>query len=121
MEKITLKGTFETPAVVLDSEAGQIELAGRSLPEDTNTFYRPILNWVEEYLVQPKESTSISIKLEYFNTATSKVLLNLLSKFEKNPNVVVYWFHYQEDEDMLESGKEFEELVNLPFSYKTFD
>jgi hypothetical protein len=34
---------------------------------------------------------------------------------------VVYWFHYQEDEDMLESGKEFEELVNLPFSYKTFD
>jgi hypothetical protein len=121
MEKITMKGTFDTPAVVLDSDAGQIELAGRSLPEDTTTFYRPILNWVDEYLVQPKSNTEIAIKLEYFNTATSKVLLNLLSKFENTTNVTVHWFHYSEDEDMLESGKEFEELVRLPFAYHTFD
>jgi hypothetical protein len=122
MEKIRLKGTFETPSVVLDSEEGKLEFSGRSLPEDTTTFYRPILNWIEEYLVSPKNETSIAIKLEYFNTATSKVLLNMLTKFEKtNGQVTVHWFHYEEDEDMLESGKEFEELVNLRFSYHTFE
>lgn len=121
MEKITLKGTFETPSVILDSQAGKLEFSGRSLPEDTTSFYKPILNWIEEYLASPKDQTQIAIKLEYFNTATSKVLLTMLSKFEKASNVTVQWFHYEEDEDMLESGKEFEELVNLRFDYRTFD
>jgi len=120
MEKMTLKGTFETPGVLLDSDAGKIELSGRSLPEDTTTFYRPIFSWIEQYLSAPKENTSIAIKLEYFNTATSKVLLNMLTKFENANNVTVHWFHYEEDEDMLESGKEFEELVKLQFTYHTF-
>jgi len=121
MEKILLKGTFETPSVLLDNETGNLEFSGRSLPEDTTSFYRPIMSWIEEYLVNPRENTSIAIKLEYFNTATSKVILNMLSKFEKTGNVTVYWFHYEEDEDMLESGKEFQELVNLQFSFKTFE
>lgn len=118
MEKITLTGTFETPAVILDSEQGIIELSGRSLPEDTIQFFKPVLNWVDEFLQHPSPKAEILIKLEYFNTATSKVLLNLLTRFEnaKAP-VEVKWFHFEEDEDMLESGKEFEELVKLPFSF----
>lgn len=118
MEKITLNGTFETPAVILDSEQGIIELSGRSLPEDTVQFFKPVLNWVDEFLQNPGPKAEILIKLEYFNTATSKVLLNLLTRFEnaKAP-VEVKWYHFEEDEDMLESGKEFEELVNIPFSF----
>lgn len=121
MEKLTLNGTFETPTILLDSNRGLLEFSGRSLPEDSSTFYRPILNWIEQYVTEPNEKTDIAIKLEYFNTATSKVILNMLTKFEKTHNVTVQWFHYEEDEDMLESGKEFEELVNLPFSYHTLD
>jgi hypothetical protein len=49
------------------------------------------------------------------------VLLNLLNKFENVQNVSVHWYHYEEDEDMLESGKEFEDLVNIPFSYHPLD
>jgi hypothetical protein len=121
MEKITLKGTFETPSVLLDSEEGKLEFSGRSLPEDSTSFYRPILRWIEQYVACPNGNTNIAIKLEYFNTATSKVLLAILSKFENASNVTVHWFHYEEDEDMLESGKEFEELVKLPFAYHTFE
>lgn len=121
MEKITLAGTFETPSILLDSSQGLLEFSGRSLPEDSSTFYKPILNWIDQYISHPKEKTDIAIKLEYFNTATSKVLLNMLTKFEKTSNVTVQWFHYEEDEDMLESGKEFEELVNLPFAYFRLD
>jgi hypothetical protein len=121
MEKFILNPTFETPSILLDSENGIIELSGRSLPEDTIHFYRPVLNWVDEFLLNPKPKTEILIKLEYFNTATSKVLLNLLSRFKKSENVIVRWYYYEEDEDMLESGKEFEELVNLPFSFHYLD
>jgi len=121
MEKITLSGTFETPSVVLDSGEGKLEFSGRSLPEDTTSFYRPIMSWIEQYLTHPNAKTNIAIKLEYFNTATSKVILNMLNKFENTENVTVHWFHYEEDEDMLESGKEFEELVKLQFAYHTFE
>jgi hypothetical protein len=121
MENITLQGTFETPSVILDSSKGLLEFSGRSLPEDTTSFYKPILSWVDSYLGESPEKTEIAIKLEYFNTATSKVLLNLLNKFQSTGNVIVHWFHYEEDEDMLESGKEFAELVNLPFDYHTLD
>jgi hypothetical protein len=121
MEKITLSGTFETPSVVLDSEEGKLEFSGRSLPEDTTSFYRPIMSWIDQYLTNPSAKTNIAIKLEYFNTATSKVLLNMLTKFKNTGNVTVHWFHYEEDEDMLESGKEFEELVNLHFAYHKFE
>ncbi len=120
MERVTLNGTPATPSVVLDSDSGTLEFSGRSLPEDTLTFYRPILNWIDDYLHLNKGHTDISIKLEYFNTATSKVILNMLSRFEKTGNVNVHWFHYEEDEDMLESGKEFQELVKLPFHFHTF-
>jgi len=116
-----LNATFETPAVVLDSSTGKLEFVGRSLPEDTATFYRPILRWIEDYLLLKNAKTEIDIKLEYFNTATSKVLLTMLNKFKESNNVIVNWFHYEEDEDMLESGKEFEELVNIPFSYHTME
>ena len=116
-----MNGTFETPAVILDSKSGKLEFKGRSLPEDTASFYKPILNWVESYLLAPNPKTEIDIKLEYFNTATSKVLLSLLNKFKKSENVTVNWFHFEEDEDMLESGKEFEELVNIPFAYHTME
>lgn len=121
MTTMTLKATSETPAVILDSSKGLLEFSGRSLPEDTTTFYKPILGWVEEYIANPSSQTEIAIKLEYFNTATSKVLLNMLTKFNSTTNVTVHWFHYEEDEDMLESGKEFEELVRLPFAYHPLD
>ena len=121
MEKMKLNATFETPAVFLDSNSGKLEFTGRSLPEDTATFYRPILKWIENYLESPYIKTEIEIKLEYFNTATSKVLLSMLNKFKNSNNVTVHWFHYEEDEDMLESGKEFEELVNIPFAYHTLE
>lgn len=122
MEKIILTGTFETPQVLLDSENGIIEFSGRSLPEDTVHFYKPVFNWIDEFLRSQTANAEILIKLEYFNTATSKVLLNLLTRFEKSSvQVQVKWFHFEEDEDMLESGKEFEELVKLPFSFHHMD
>lgn len=121
MENLSLTGTFETPNVKLDASEGKLEFSGRSLPEDTATFYKPILNWVDEYLTKPNSKTEILIKLEYFNTATSKVLLSLLNRFEKLQDVEVKWYHFEEDEDMLESGKEFEELVDLQFSFHPLD
>jgi hypothetical protein len=121
MEILIRNASFETPAIELNPGNGRLEFKGRSLPEDSATFFRPVLNWIEEYVKAPREQTDVEIKLEYFNTATSMVLMKIFNKLQDAGNVKIHWFHYPEDEDMLESGKEFEELCNLNFVYHEFN
>lgn len=121
MEVINIKGTEDTPSVLLDKDKGIFEIAGRSLPEDVSMFYEPILNWIDEYAQAPNAETVVTFKLEYFNTASSKVLLDVLLKYEEimdNGNkVVVNWNYREDEEDMLEAGEEYADIVSIPFEY----
>lgn len=119
MEVIKIKGTDDTPNVILDAENNIIEFSGRSLPEDVATFYAPILRWIEEYAKSPNPKTNVVIKLEYFNTASSKMLLDILLKFEEihhnGQDVVVSWYYMEDDEDMEEACDEYADIVEIPF------
>lgn len=119
MEVIKIKGTDDTPNVILDAENNIIEFSGRSLPEDVATFYAPILRWIEEYAKSPNPKTNVVIKLEYFNTASSKMLLDILLKFEEihqnGHDVVVSWYYMEDDEDMEEACDEYADIVEIPF------
>jgi hypothetical protein len=120
MQIIQLEGTEDTPKVLLNKATGILEISGRSLPEDAAEFYQPILNWLTEYAGQANPTTEFVIKLEYFNTASSKLILDVLSKLEEIKGSKVTWYHYEDDEDMQEAGVEFSELVDIPFEYKTY-
>ncbi len=119
MEKLKKEGTEDSPGVILDPGNKIMEISGRSLPEDVATFYEPILSWLEEYAKEPDEVTVFTFKLDYFNTATSKVLLDILVIFEemieKGHSVNVRWFYDEEDEDMKAAGEEYSEMVDVPF------
>ncbi|MCU0449534.1 MAG: DUF1987 domain-containing protein [Bernardetiaceae bacterium] len=120
MELIHLKGTEDTPKIVLDKSAGLFEISGRSLPEDAAEFYQPILDWLEKYATQANSSTNFHFKLEYFNTASSKLILDVLSKLEAVPGANITWYYHEDDEDMEEAGEEFSELVDVPFEFQTY-
>jgi len=120
MEIINLEGTEDTPKIILDKGNGIFEISGRSLPEDSTEFYSPVIEWIEAYKSDPNPSTSWVFKLEYFNTASSKLILDVLSKLEEVPNSTVHWYFHEDDEDMEEAGEEFSELVELPFEFKTY-
>ncbi|MBS3770402.1 MAG: DUF1987 domain-containing protein [Bacteroidales bacterium] len=119
MEVIKIKGTDDTPSIVLDKDNEIFEISGRSLPEDVSTFYEPILNWLDEYAQDPNSKTVFSFKLVYFNTASSKLLLDILMKLEglhENGNeVLVKWYYPEDDEDMQEAGEEYADIVDIPF------
>ena len=72
MEVIKIKGTDDTPNVILDKENGLFEISGRSLPEDVTTFYEPILNWLDDYQEEANAKTVFSFKLVYFNAGKIK-------------------------------------------------
>lgn len=119
METIKLQGTDDTPSVILDKENGIFEFSGRSLPEDVNAFYEPILDWLSDYSEEANDQTVVTFKLVYFNTASSKLILDILLKFEEigeaGSEVLIKWYYPDDDEDMEEAGEEYSEIVEIPF------
>ncbi len=125
MNIINIKGTDDTPNVILDKDKQLFEISGRSLPEDVNMFYEQILDWIDSYSEDPNDRTEFNFKLEYFNTASSKVILDILLKFEeileKGKDVVIKWHYHEDEEDMLEAGEEYADIVEIPFDYVVYN
>ena len=124
MNPLIIEPTDETPKVVLDPANNVFEFVGKSLPEDVTTFYNPVLKWFDEYGNSPNAAARVDFKLIYFNTASSKLILDILFKLEelteKGVNIGVNWHYQSDDEDMKEAGKEYGELVSVDFELKNF-
>ena len=116
MEDIRIEGTPKTPTVNFINDEGVLEIKGRSIPENSIEFYKPLIEWIESYAQEPKDSTNINIQLEYFNTSSSKCILDLFKKLEAiNNNITINWYYEEDDEDMLEAGEDYEAIINIPF------
>lgn len=119
MEPISYEGTPKTPSVNFNANDGVIEIKGRSIPENSIEFYKPLVDWLEEYKNNAKPQTKVIIQLEYFNTSSSKCILDVFKKLEaihkaKNP-VEIQWYYEEDDEDMLEAGEDYESIIRVPF------
>lgn len=120
MEPLKIVGSEKIPSIELDADAGVLSIKGRSIPENSREFYAPIMNWIDEYGVSPKPTTKFVIGLDYFNTSSSKCLLDVLKRAETlhrkdGVEVLVEWQYEEEDEDMLEAGRDYSAMVDLPF------
>lgn len=125
MEKLELSGSMDCPKIVLDKGNGLFEISGKSLPENVNSFYGPIIGWFEEYFKTPNQETVVTMKMDYINTASSKILLSLFLMFEKasleGKNIRVNWYYQEDDEDMYDVGEEYAEIVNVPFEIIAYE
>ncbi len=122
MEEIILKiaGTEDTPDIFHDFDNKEFIISGRSLPEDVTTFYKPVFEWLAQFAAQSSNSMTFKFKLEYFNTASSKIILDILLKLEEiisegNKTIAIEWHYMSGDDDMAEAGEEYKELVEIPF------
>lgn len=119
MKNIEIEGSPKTPEINFNSDSGIIEIKGRSIPENSIEFYKPMIDWLEEYAASPKSKTTVNIQLEYFNTSSSKCILDVFKKLEvisKNGNEVeVNWYYEEDDEDMLEAGEDYQSIIRIPF------
>ena len=119
MNTLSIKGTSKTPSITFDASKGIIEIKGCSTPENAIEFYSALTSHIEKYVKKPQPKTHISICLEYFNTSSSKCILNILERLEAvhkiNQGVTVSWYYHEEDEDMQEVGRDYENITRMPF------
>lgn len=120
MESILIEATHSTPAVNFNCD-GRLMIEGRSLPEDVNKFYGPLIEWIVKMM---SESVKLDINLEYLNSASSKKLLELLKIMDANSRIkslIINWHYEEGDDDALETGQIFEEvLIRAQFHYHEY-
>jgi hypothetical protein len=122
MEPLIIAATQETPGVNFDKDLGKFLIFGKSFPEEVKRFFDPIIYWLQEYEANSNEETKFEIRLEYFNSSTATMLLEVLYTLEKiildrGKKVVVIWNYLEEDDDMLEVGVEYSEMIEVPFEF----
>jgi hypothetical protein len=120
MQDIRIESTSSTPQVVFLT-TGNLLLKGRSLIMNVNTFYKPLMEWIAWLDVAYVKFT---IDFDYFNSASSKVILEMLKMIDCNNNVKdfdVFWHFEKDDDDVLEIGQIYEEkLRKARFYFKEF-
>lgn len=118
MDPIKIEGTPKTPTVSFNAESGVLEIKGRSIPENAVEFYKPLVDWIGNYGGAAKDATEVNIQLEYFNTSSSKCILDVFKKLESingKSSIIINWHYEEDDEDMLEAGEDYQAIINIPF------
>lgn len=120
MDQYFLEPTRSTPEICFTPD-GKIRIKGRSIHENAEDFYKPSLEWVEQYLLDPADVTYIDIEFEYFNSASAKYIIRLLQKFQivtlQDKKFYINWFYEEGDEDILERGEYFASVLNIDFNF----
>lgn len=120
MKELRISPTKNSPEIILTPE-GTIKVKGRSIHENVIDFFKPVEDWVSEYIKSPADVTCVDINLEYFNSASAKVFIHLLQKVTyvqlKHKKFIFNWYYEEGDEDILERGEYFASVLDVPFNF----
>ena len=109
-----------TPRILLNRDTHQFLIEGQSYPENSTSFYQPVIDWLKEYITAEEEELLLKIKLLYINTSSTKALMYLLDlledAFREGREVGINWYYDRENEMARETGEELKEDLSLPFS-----
>jgi len=118
MEELIIERTSKTPYVNFNGQTGELRIVGRSIPENPENFYLPIFEWIEKYYAENPSKTQINLQLEYINSGSSKFILELLQKLAENHKkqlpTQINWFYEEDDEALLELGKHYQSILEIP-------
>jgi hypothetical protein len=120
-DELHVQATSETPEVILNKNEGQIFFKGRSMPDDAKSFYMPLVGWILKYSEHPTPGTRAVFDYEYFNTSSSKMIMEimmaLLEVQERDKQFKAEWHYFQDDDDILEAGEDYEEMTGIKLEY----
>lgn len=108
-----IEGQRRSLKVDINSNSGEFLFAGVSLPENTNSFFKPVIEEIEDYLKNPKEHTTINFFIEYLNTSSALFLRRIVLQCENEldaDKLTVNWHYETDDEDIQEFGYDFQSI-----------
>ncbi|MCE9540325.1 MAG: DUF1987 domain-containing protein [Bacteroidetes bacterium] len=130
MKSLIIEGTEDSPSINFDVNSCQFVISGKSRPENTGKFFSPLINWINEFYetvssqkgqIADNSTIVFVFKLDYFNSISAKYILDIIFALQglvsKGHKINIEWHAAKLDIDMLETGKEFSNMVNLKFDF----
>ena len=118
MEPLFIDKTFSTPLVRFVSESHSLLIEGRVIPEDANTVFAPIANWIEKYFSEGNKKIKIIFRLYYYNTSSSKRIVQLLKRMNElcseDREISAVWEYEEGDDDCMRDGEDYKGMVKFP-------
>lgn len=115
----------DEPEIILDKARNILRFSGTSIPEDPDKLFKPVMNWVNQYVKSPNSETEIEFIMDYYNSSTARFFAELLTKFEelneRSGNVKIIWNYKKDDSVMLERGEDLQAIIKIPFKFITND
>ncbi len=130
MNSLKIESTTFTPEINFDITNNTLSFLKVSKPGNAIDFYKPVFEFIDNFeKVKVKSKIAkelvIDFNFDYFNTATAKIIYELLEKFKniqkQGVNVIINWYYHPEDDDLLEEGEIMSEALDLPFNYKMLE
>ncbi|MEW6444656.1 MAG: DUF1987 domain-containing protein [Pseudomonadota bacterium] len=113
MQDLHIAASGTSPEVDFRFSSHRLALIGESYPENAAAFYGPVIEALREYLAQANgQRIEVHVELRYFNSSSTKVLFNifdLLNSATGSNEVVLHWYHDEEDDTILEFGNDLHE------------
>jgi hypothetical protein len=114
IKNLFIEGTAKVPQIDFNQLSGELRLSGKSIPEDASRIYKPIVEWINEYIKSPRLATNLHVNLEYFNSATSIWLAKIvkaLSKISKVDCVLIIHLYFDIGDFESMDKEELEDIV----------
>ncbi len=119
MNDLAIDKSDMTPMVHFDHKSGDLLIKGKSLPDNAIGFYEPLLSWIESYLQNPAEKTSLIFHFSYFNTPTNRFIIKLINAIKTTPSEYqVIWRFIEDDEEIMEFGEKLEGIVDIKLKFE---
>lgn len=126
MKPLKIEAAIDTPEVYFDTATNIFTISGISHPENAKEFYEIILDWLDEFYIDIKDSEKtkiiVDLNFKYINSSSYKYLREVMKKianFQKNGiTVEVIWNYHEDDEDLLNEGIVLFELPEVNLSYR---
>ena len=115
MKNFNQPETPDTPSINVNIEKREVSMSGKCFPANAREFFGPFRNWLDDHLNENDNPIRLNIDLEYFNTSSSLVLLEIMRQLVKSNKCVnhcISWIYEEEDEDIKEAGIEYNQLLN---------
>lgn len=117
MENLIIASTIKSPEVKFNIN-GELLIAGKSIPEDSILYYKPLFLWLEEFKKTAPKAIDLTLKLEYMNTSSVRIILkflqNLVALSKENIKLKIKWVYDFDDDDICEQGEIIQESIKFP-------
>lgn len=120
LTEVYIPSTKYTPEVILLPE-GTIKIKGRGLTVNKIDIPDQIIEWIEAYILDPAESTTIEICFEYLNSFSSTILVSIIKRISlimlKGKKLIINWYYEDDDDDVYERGECISSSISIPFNF----